>query len=138
MSDEAHYTPYHPKWYRQPVSVWWWLESWAGTRFVLRELTSVAVGYVALLVLWKARALQQGPVAYGRFLARMQDPIFLVLNTVALVALLYHTITWFNLTPRAMVVRIGGRRLPDWMVQAANYVAWAIVSVLLAWLALRQ
>src|SRR3989454_11117143 len=44
-SAEAHYTPYHPRWYRRRVSVWWWLQNRAYAGFVLRELTSVFVAF---------------------------------------------------------------------------------------------
>ena len=62
MSGPVRYTPYHPKWYRRPVSVWWWLESWPYMRFVLRELTSVPVALVSLLTLWQVHA----PLARSR------------------------------------------------------------------------
>ena len=39
MSDPRAYTPYHPRWLRQPVSTYWWLEKWSYFRFILREST---------------------------------------------------------------------------------------------------
>jgi fumarate reductase subunit C len=49
----------------------------------------------------------------------------------------FHSITWFNLTPSAMPVRLGGKRLPAFLVAAPSYVAWAVVSAIVAWLVLR-
>jgi ferredoxin len=66
------------------------------------------------------------------------DQHFIGPAAVALALALYHTITWFNLAPRAMPVRLGGKRLPDWMVAAPNYVAWVTVSVVIAWFLLRS
>ncbi len=129
MSGQPGYVAYHPKWYRRRVSVWWWLEKWSYTKFVLRELTSLFVAFFALLALWKLRALAQGPQAYERFLTRMQSPGFLALNALALFFVLFHSITWFNLAPKAMVVRLGGKRLPDWAIQAMNYLAWVMVTL---------
>jgi fumarate reductase subunit C len=137
MNNTVPYSRHHPKWYRRRVSVWWWLESWRYAKFVLRELTSVAVAYSVVILLWKLRALAESREAYGVFLVRMQSPLFLVVNTLALVMVLYHAITWFNLTPKAMVVRLGGRRMPDWAVSGANYLAWIVISVFLAWSATR-
>ena len=133
MSAGVPSAPYHPKWYRRRVSVWWWLQSWRYTWFVLRELTSLFTAYFAFLVLWKVRAIAAGPEEYARFLARLESPLFLVLNGVALLFVLFHTITWFNLAPRAMVVRVGGKRVPDWAIQGANYLAWVIVSAAALW-----
>jgi len=36
-------TEFHPRWYRAPVSTYWWMGSWRYSLFILRELTSVAV-----------------------------------------------------------------------------------------------
>ena len=42
----------------------------------------------------------------------------LALNVVALAFVLLHAITWFNLAPQAIVVRMGGRRVPPPAVAA--------------------
>lgn len=137
MSQQAEYTPYHPKWRRRRVSVWWWLESWPYAKFVLRELTSVAVGYTALLLLWMALALRAGPEALAQFRARMESPFFIFLNMLALMMVLFHAATWFNLAPKAMPIRFGGKRLPDWIIAGFNYAGWLTVSAVVAWFLLR-
>jgi fumarate reductase subunit C len=129
-----HHTPYHPRWYRRRMSVWWWLKDRAYMKFVVRELTSVFVAYFAVLFLWQIRAVTHGPDAYAQFMARLKTPLFLTINIVAFLFVLYHTITWFNLTPTAMVVRVRGKRVPDTIVAGSNYVAWVIVSVIVAWI----
>jgi succinate dehydrogenase subunit C len=137
MSARAQYTLYHPKWYRRPVSVWWWLENWSYTKFVLRELTSVFVAFLAVIILWQLRALVAGPEAYAQFMARLQSPLFLALHVVAFFFVLFHAITWFNLAPKAMVLRLGGKRVPDFVIVALNYLAWFVASVAVAWFFLR-
>jgi fumarate reductase subunit C len=128
VSAELRHTPFHPRWYRRRVSVWWWLKNPAYALFVVRELTSVAVAYFALLLLWQVRALAAGPAAHAAFLERMRSPAFLALNGVALAFVLFHSVTWFNLAPKAMVVRLGGRRVPDALIAGANYAAWLVLS----------
>jgi len=123
-----HYTLHHPKWYRRRVSVWWWLQSRSYTGFVLRELSSVFVALFALVTLWQVRAVAQGPEAYEAFLARLRSPLFLAGHVLALVFVLFHSVTWFNLAPKAMVVRLAGRRMPDLLVAGANYAAWLVLS----------
>jgi len=116
------------------MSVWWWLKDRAYMKFVVRELTSVFVAYFAVLFLWQIRAVRQGPDAYAQFMERLKTPLFLTVNIVVFLFVLYHTITWFNLTPTAMVVRVRGKRVPDTIVAGSNYVAWLIVSVIVAWI----
>ena len=134
---EPHYTLYHPRWYRRRVSVWWWLQKGSYTGFVLREITSVFVAFFAMVYLWQIYTLGQGPEAYGQFLARLRTPLLLILNTVAFLFVLFHAITWFNLTPKAMVVRLRGKRVPDSVIVGANYAAWLVVSGAVAFVMLR-
>lgn len=137
MSARPHHTPYHPRWYRRRVSVWWWLQKRAYATFVFRELTSIFVAFFALMLLWQLRALGQGPQAYADFLARLRTPFLLALHAVAFLFVLFHAVTWFNLAPRAMVVRLQGRRVPDWVIAGANYAAWLVLSGAVAWVLLR-
>jgi fumarate reductase subunit C len=133
----AHYTPFHPRWHRKRVSVWWWLQKGSYTLFVLRELTSVFVALFALVCLWQVRAIRRGPDGYAEFLASMKTPGFVALSAVSLLFVLFHAVTWFNLAPKAMVVRLGGKRVPDWAVAGSNYLAWAVLSSAVAFVLLR-
>jgi len=133
MKQPHTYTLYHPKWYRRRVSTWWWAEQWRSFKFILRELSSLAVIYFVALLLWLLWSLGQGEASYRNFLACMEWPLMIVFNVIAFLFVLYHTITWFNLAPKAMAVRVGGKRLPDWMIAAPNYVAWIVISAIIAW-----
>ncbi len=137
MSSGAPYREYHPKWYRRRVSVWWWLQNRRYAGFVLRELTSVFVAFFALILLWQVHAVAEGPEAYAQFQARLGTPPLLALHAVAFVFVLFHSITWFNLAPKAMVVRLRGQRVPDWAISGGNYAAWLFLSAALAFLILR-
>ena len=55
-------------------------------------------------------------------------------HRISLFFVLFHTITWFNLTPRAMALRLRGKKLPDVMIIAPNYIGWLIVSGVIAWI----
>ena len=137
MKAEARYTLYHPKWYRRRVSVWWWLQKGSYTWFVLRELTSVFVALGAVITLWLLRGLAQGPEAYARVLAWLRAPGFVALNVLALAFVLFHAVTWFHLAPKAMVLRLRGKRVPDAVVVGLNYLAWVVLSAAAAWAMLR-
>ena len=136
LSNAPLYTEYHPRWYRPHVSVYWWLGQWQYLKFILRELSSVFVGAVVVMTLFQLRALRNGPEAYARFQHRMQSPVIIAFVVISLFFVVFHSITWFNLTPSAMPVRFGGKRVPGWMIAAPNYALWAIVSVIIGWLAM--
>lgn len=129
------HTPFHPKWYRRRVPIFWWLGKAAYLKFIVRELTSLAVAYTVVALLVAAWALGQGEATFERLLSWLRWPPLVALHALVLLALLFHTVTWLNLAPRALVVRLGGRRLPDAAVIAAHYLAWAAASALvLYWL----
>ena len=134
MKADPSYTLYHPKWYRRPISVWWWLERWCYTKFVLRELTSLFVAFAAFVYLWQLRALMHGPAGYAEFGQAMKTLPMLLLNATTLAATLFHAITWFHLAPRALVLRIGGKRLPDRLLVGLNYGMWLAASGAIAWI----
>lgn len=136
MSAPVRYTLHHPRWYRRPVSVFWWLESRAYIVFVLRELTSVFVALVSVLTLLQVRAILESPEAHAALMARLASPPVTGLLLVALAALVFHSVSWFNLAPRAMPVRLRGRRVPDVLVSGGNFAAWLVLSAAMAFLLL--
>lgn len=131
------HTEFHPHWYRPRVSTYWWLGSWRYLLFILRELSSVAVAWSVVLTILLLRSLLLGPEAYARLTQCLRSPWMIALNIVTFCFLLLHTITWFNLAPRAMPVRVGGKRVPEVLVAAPNYVLWVIGSAAIAWFVLR-
>jgi fumarate reductase subunit C len=133
-----HYTEYHPRWYRRRVSTYWWLGRWPYLRFILRELSSLAVAYFVVLTLMQIYALSQGPQVYAELQEWLRQPPVMALDWVALLFVVFHTYTWFNAAPKAMAVRMGGKRVPEWAVAAPHYVAWIAASALVAWFVLRR
>ncbi len=135
--DQAARTEFHPRWYRKRLSTWWWLGEWHYLTFILRELTSLSVAWFVALTLFQLRAFRHGPETYAHFTQRLQSPFMIVVDAIAFCFILLHTVTWFNAAPRAMPVRMGGKRVPEILVALPNYVLWIGVSVFVAWLLLR-
>ena len=137
MTGGLQHTAYQPKSYRPRMPMLWWLKNRAYTKFMLRELTCVFAAFFAFLSLWEVRAVAAGADAYAQFIATLGTPLFLTLNVVALFFVVFHAITWINLTPTVAVVRIGGTRVPDWVIVGSNYVAWAVISGVIVWMLTR-
>jgi fumarate reductase subunit C len=127
----VHYTEFHPRWYRPPISTYWWLGKSAYVKFILRELSSVAVAWTVALILVQIRAISGGGDAYTRFLHRMSSPWMIAINVIAFAFLLLHSITWFNLAPKAMAVRIRGIRVPGLLISGPQYMAWIAISAII-------
>lgn len=127
------YVSFHPKWYRNRIPIFWWLERPAYTKFITRELTSLAVGYAALLVMLEIWVLSRGPEAHARFRSLLAWPPVLVYHGVVFLFLLFHSVTWFSLAPKALSVRLGPLRVPDAAVVAGHYAAWLVATGLVVW-----
>jgi fumarate reductase subunit C len=117
--------------YRRAVSKTWWMKNRNCQLFMCRELTAVFIGLFLLIFLLFLVKLAQGPDAYTSFVASLSSPVLLLFHILALVAACYHSITWFNLTPKAVVVRQGEDRLPDAFLIAPNYVGWGTISIII-------
>ncbi len=136
MTPRLQYSKYHPKWYRTRMPIFWWVHKWAHTKFILRELTSVFIAFYALVLLGQIRALTQGPEAYASFLDWLQSPVSIGLHLLAFVFVVFHSVTWFHLAPKALVLRLGTKRVPDRVIIGVNYIAWGIFSLVVAWIIL--
>ena len=138
MSQVPLYREYHPRWLRPRMSTYWWLGRMSYFAFIVRELSSIFVAGFVVYLLMLVRAVGHGEGAYREFLAASASPIAVVLNLIALLFIVFHAITWFNLAPKAMVVRVGGTRVPGILIAASNYLAWAVGSLLVVWLLLAR
>jgi fumarate reductase subunit C len=136
MKQTPAYTEYHPKWYRTRVSTYWWTSRWAYLKFILRELSSIFVAYFVVILLLQIHALTRGPEAYAEWQEWLRRPLPIALNGISFLFVLYHTITWFNAAPKAMALHMGGKRVPDLLIVLPNYLAWLVISAVLAWIIL--
>lgn len=122
--------------YIRPVSAFsWWLAQPRYIRYMAREVTCVFIGaYTGVIVVGLVR-LSEGAAAWDGFLEALQTPVSIAFHMLALAFVLYHTTTWFNVTPKAMPVRLGEARVPGGVIIGAHYAGWAVVSALILHLA---
>ena len=134
MNERHVYTEYHPRWLRPKMSLYWWLQRGSYVAFVLRELSSIFIAWFVVYLLLLVRAVSQGDATYQKFLAWTGSPALLLLNVISLFFIVFHTITWFNAAPQAIVARVGGKRVPGLWIAVSNYLIWALASAVAVWL----
>jgi len=106
----------------------WWLVRRRSILYMARELTSLFVGlYCGLLALGLVR-LAQGRDAWNGFLALLSSQTGVIFQIVCLVFAVFHSVTWFALTPKAMPLTLGGEPVPGRTIVGAHYAAWAVAS----------
>jgi fumarate reductase subunit C len=111
----------------------WWLRSAPFRRFAARELTSGFAAAFSLILMLFLFALSRGRREYEGFLRWLELPGVVALFALILVALLYHTFTWFRLSTRILVIRLGRTQVPPRVLFGLLIVAWLGASALAAY-----
>ena len=117
----------------------WFLRTRAYRLFMLRELTSVCIaGYLVYLIWWLYKFNQVGAEGYEELLSFVRHPVSIGMHTIALIAAVWHSITWFNLTPSVMPMRIGEDKVPDVVISiATGFGPWFFLTGFILWATLR-
>ncbi len=113
----------------------WFLRNPRYRRYMAREVTCVFIGLHALILLVAFKRLSEGREAWEAFLHNLTGPAGVVLQLVILAFAVYHSTSWFNVTPKAMPVQIGEQFLPGAVIIGAHYATWLIATVAVLFLA---
>lgn len=113
----------------------WFFQHPRYLRYMARELTCIFIGAYTLLLVVGVKRLSEGQAAYEAFLESLRSPGSVVFHVIALIFAVYHSATWFNLTPKALPVQLGETFLPDRLISGAHYAGWALFSLIVLALA---
>ncbi|HYD61754.1 MAG TPA: fumarate reductase subunit C [Noviherbaspirillum sp.] len=110
----------------------WWRKNPFFVRYMARELTALVVAAYAFVLLIGLLCLAQGEAAYNGWLAVLRHPVSLSLHAVGLVAMAYHTWTWFEIMPKTMPpIVVHGKRVAGHVVTAVGVAAAIGVTLVL-------
>jgi fumarate reductase subunit C len=101
---------------------------------MVREFTSIFVAGYCVFLVYFIYKLSQGPDAYYALIEALKSPLSIALHVIVFIFAVYHSITWFKLTPKIMILRIGEEQIPSFLISGANFFAWVVVSAILAWI----
>ena len=118
--------------YVRPMGANWWLQRPAYTQYMLREVTALFVGGYAVFLIVLVYRATQGPDAFATFVDGLKSPVSIALHLLTLLMALYHTVTWLNAAPKALVFWRGEERVPDETIIVGSYVVWIVISLLVA------
>jgi len=113
----------------------WFLRHPRYMRYMCREVTCIFIGIYTVMLLVGLQRLSEGRAAYEAFLQGLREPASIVFHVLALGFAVYHTVTWFNVTPKALPVQIGEEFVPGAAIAGAHYAIWAVLSLLILVLA---
>jgi fumarate reductase subunit C len=110
----------------------WWRRDPFFVRYMIREATALVVAAYAIVLLVGVLALSRGEAAWNAWLAALRTPVSVVLHVLMLIAMIYHTWSWFEIMPKTMpAMFVGGKR-----VSAAAIIHSGLAAAVIASLAL--
>jgi fumarate reductase subunit C len=121
--------------YVRPITSEWIFRHPRYVRYMVREFSCLFIGGWTLMLVWGLKQLADGPAAWAAFLQWLTSPASILFHLLTLAFASYHSITWFNLTPKALPVQRGEEFLPDGAISGAHFAAWAVLSLAILFLA---
>jgi fumarate reductase subunit C len=130
MAEEVTRKPYN-----RAITSEWIFRHPRYVRYMVREFSCLFIGAYTLLLVLGLKALSEGRTEYEAFLECLRSPASVVLQVIALAFSVYHSVTWFRLTPKALPLQVGEAFVPDGAISGAHFAAWGLLSVVVLVLA---
>jgi fumarate reductase subunit C len=113
----------------RPLPRSWWLQKPAYFKFMIREMTSVAVLAYSMLIIWALWAAADTQ-SFSVFYDFLRSPLSIGLHAVVFGLAFYHTITWIALTPKVMVEWQGDKRVDPDLIAWNIWLVFVLVTVI--------
>lgn len=123
--------------YIRPMPATWWFQNHYVTLFTIRELTSLFVAGYAVFLLVLLYQHRQGREHFHHFFETLKSETSLILHMIALSFIVFHAVTWFNLTPKVVVIWRGEEKVSPALIAGAHYALWLFVSLVVLGVALK-
>lgn len=120
--------------YQQTLTRTWWTKRKGYRAYMIRELTSIFVLLFSIELYFALFFLVKGEQSWMAFLNVIQSPAGLLINGAILIATLWHTVTWFQLTPITMPFRVKGKKVSENAIIGAHYGLLLVISLLVVWI----
>ena len=115
----------------------WWKKNPFFVEYVIHESTALFVLAYAVTLLVGLIRLGQGEAAWNGWLAALQSPVALLFHLALLVAIAYHTYTWFKIMPITLPpIRVGGEKLSPCAIITGGLTAAVVAGlglIVLVW-----
>ena len=119
--------------YVRPMTATWWQKLDFYKAYMVREATSIFAVWFCIVLLYGVLCLVSNPVpglGIIDFISFLRNPIVVILNIITLIATLYHTATYFVMTPKVMNIIVKNERLPHHVLRNALWAVTAVISVI--------
>jgi len=106
----------------------WWLSKKMYFGYMMRELSSLFIGLFSLIMVWGLYQHSNGEAAFQLWINNLWNN-FSLLSIVILLFAIYHSYSWFKVTPKAMPLKMFGKRIAGSIIIGAHLALWLLCSV---------
>ena len=108
----------------------WWKKNPFYVEYMIHESTALFVAAYAFTLLVGLVRLGQGEVAWNGWLEAMKSPLSVICHVVFLLAIMYHTYTWFKIMPITLPpIIVGGKKVGPEVITGSGLLAAVVASV---------
>ena len=116
--------------YVRPMQGWWRRDPFF-VKYMIREVTAVAVLVYAIILMVGVVRLSQGEAAFNGWLAALKTPGSILLHLVLLASMVVHAKSWFDIMPKTMpLLFMGGHRVEGSTITRTGYGVTVVATVL--------
>jgi fumarate reductase subunit C len=116
--------------YVRPMQGWWRRDPFF-VKYMIREVTALAVLVYAIILMVGVLRLSQGEAAFNGWLAALRSPGSILLHLVLLFSMIVHAKSWFDIMPKTMpLMFMGGQRVEGSTITRTGYIVTIVVTVL--------
>jgi fumarate reductase subunit C len=116
--------------YVRPMQGWWRRDPFF-VRYMVREVTAIAVLVYAIILMMGVLRLSQGEVAFNGWLAALRSPGSVLLHVVLLISMIVHAKSWFEIMPKTMpLMFVGGKRVEGSTITRTGYIVTIVATVI--------
>ncbi|MEO8655877.1 MAG: fumarate reductase subunit C [Ramlibacter sp.] len=116
--------------YVRPMQGWWRRDPFF-VRYMIREVTAIAVLVYAIILMFGVLRLSQGEAAFNGWLAALRSPGSILLHLILMVSFAVHAKSWFDIMPKTMPMMFaGGKRVEGATITRTGYVVTIVATVL--------
>ena len=117
--------------YVRPMQGWWRRDPFF-VRYMVREVTALAVLAYAVVLTFGVVRLSQGEAAFNGWLAALHSPGAILMHLVLLVSFAVHAKSWFEIMPKTMpMMFVGGKRVEGATITRTGWIVTILASIAL-------
>lgn len=109
----------------------WFMKQPHFIHYMIREFTCVGIGLYILNLMAGIVALANSEQSWMGWVAAQTNPVMVIISLFAFASALFHSYTWFGVTPKVFRIPHGDRFVPGKWIILGHWVVFIIIAMIL-------